>query len=498
MSDAMLKTAMTASVIRSLVICTLVCLLLPLFSHWIQRGQTRHARTLRQLCCVLPFFTPDLVTGFQYRLTASAWAGLSGGLSYVVLTELLYGTLQFFRAAALGLLLYRILPSASVTTESIHSWRLLRTQIPTVRWYREWLRLQLAGPWRTTLLIWSLTAVVVFQEFETAALMQIDQHPWSWAVGLFDAHAAWQPLSQSLKMAAAALLIEMLLLIPGLLAVACSLTSSAAPAEPCPVRLTGSRIQSGAAWPLVGLSLGLLILIPIYSSAPAALRGIEDLLSDSVAVRRTASSLATSICCAAAAAICALGIASRLSPDLRGRQRILAVISGCLLLPGLAGPLILSLGLQTLFQLPLLRPAWDTMLPQLLGQILWLLPRAFAAAQLLWTEERSESLHAASLLLQAADSQQRRTAAGLIWRLQDLPLTVALLVLTHWAFWDVTTASLLHPVTFEPIVTRLYNEMHFARTEALLGLTALSISTPAVCLTVVGTVAFVFRLFRRQ
>ena len=160
--------------------------------------------------------------------------------------------------------------------------------------------------------------------------------------------------------------------------------------------------------------------------------------------------------------------------------------------------LILSLGLQTLFQLPLLRPAWDTMLPQLLGQILWLLPRAFAAAQLLWTEERSESLHAASLLLQAADSQQRRTAAGLIWRLQDLPLTVALLVLTHWAFWDVTTASLLHPVTFEPIVTRLYNEMHFARTEALLGLTALSISTPAVCLTVVGTVAFVFRLFRRQ
>jgi len=117
----MLKTAMTASVIRSLVICTLVCLLLPLFSHWIQRGRTRHARSLRQLCCVLPFFTPDLVTGFQYRLTASAWAGLSGGLSYVVLTELLYGTLQFFRAAALGLLLYRILPSASVTTESIHS-----------------------------------------------------------------------------------------------------------------------------------------------------------------------------------------------------------------------------------------------------------------------------------------------------------------------------------------------------------------------------------------
>jgi hypothetical protein len=55
-----------------------------------------------------------------------------------------------------------------------------------------------------------------------------------------------------------------------------------------------------------------------------------------------------------------------------------------------------------------------------------------------------------------------------------------LLLLTQWCFWDVTTTSILRPLSPEPVVTRLYNEMHFARTEALLGLTVLAGLSPLV------------------
>ena len=179
MSDSLLITALCASLLRSVIVCSIAGLLLPLFSGWIQRSGTRAARMTRELLCVLPFFTPDLLTGFHYRLTASAWAGISGGISYVLLTELLYGILQLFRAVALGMLLRHVIPAPTDSSEALYSWQLLRSRMPRLRWYREWYRLQLAGPWRNPLLTWSLTAVVIFQEFETAALMQIDQHPWS-------------------------------------------------------------------------------------------------------------------------------------------------------------------------------------------------------------------------------------------------------------------------------------------------------------------------------
>ncbi|MGV2341566.1 MAG UNVERIFIED_CONTAM: hypothetical protein LVR18_48895 [Planctomycetaceae bacterium] len=60
-----------------------------------------------------------------------------------------------------------------------------------------------------------------------------------------------------------------------------------------------------------------------------------------------------------------------------------------------------------------------------------------------------------------------------------------MLLLTQWCFWDVTSTSILRPLDPEPAITRLYNEMHFARTEVLLGLTALSALAPVV-LFVVG------------
>lgn len=493
MTQTLLTEVLLASLLRSVLVSSFACLLLPFFFRWIQQSPSRSSRQIRQLLCLLPFFAPDLLTGFHYRLTASAWAGVLGGLSYVLTTELLYAALQLFRAVAMGVLLQHIIPDPPDNRESLFSWQLLRGRVPRLRWYAEWLRMHLAGPWRTPLLTWSVTAVVIFQEFETAALMQIDQHPWSWTVWLFDAHAAWQPLATSLKLAGQGLLVELLLLLPGIAAVSSSLnTRQQQPRTP----MSNMALSSAAAVAVrffITLSLILLVLIPLLSSAQPAVRGIKFILSDPTIAQRTALSLSTSIACSAAAAVCALGLASRLSPELALRSRLQAILCFVALLPGLAGPLILSVGLQSLFQLPVLRLTWDTWLPQLLGQTLWLLPRAFAAAQLLWTPNRGESEHAASLLLHAPDFRRRRLAAQLLWKLRDLPLITALLLLTQWAFWDVTTASLLHPLAFEPIVTRLYNEMHFARTEALLGLSAVSLAAPTACFATVAGIMLLYR-----
>ena len=57
-------------------------------------------------------------------------------------------------------------------------------------------------------------ALLGFQEFETAALMQIDQYPISWSVWLFDAHAARLPLWDSLKLMIGPLLCELAMLCP--------------------------------------------------------------------------------------------------------------------------------------------------------------------------------------------------------------------------------------------------------------------------------------------
>ena len=60
------------------------------------------------------------------------------------------------------------------------------------------------------------------------------------------------------------------------------------------------------------------------------------------------------------------------------------------------------------------------------------------------------------------------------------------MVLAHWCLWDVAVASTLRPVRFEPIVVRLYNEMHYGRTETLAAITLLALVIPAGLICIVA------------
>jgi hypothetical protein len=149
-----------------------------------------------------------------------------------------------------------------------------------------------------------------------------------------------------------------------------------------------------------------------------------------------------------------------------------------LLIPGLMGSLVLSLLLVAVFQSSLLRQLYDTWLPMLLGQSLAILPRSFALVVIMNQMTERSALHSASLLMSSPHFNIRQRISSIFWRMTTFRWLLCGLVIAQWCFWDVTTASILRPVQLEPVVTRLYNEMHYGRTESLMSLTALSLLIP--------------------
>ena len=486
-------------------------------------SRTVQARRVWLLLAVFPFFVPELLIGFNYRLTATQ---LSSGASPVVAaicTESLYALLQLSRCVAVGVALSLLLPRSEVTRESLYSWDLLRpVQVsPFSAWRRQWLWLRLNGPWQPRLISWSIMALISFQEFETAALMQIDRHPVAWSVWLFDAHAARQPLTDSLRMIVVPLLCEMLLLAPAIILMLRSRmgssTSGELPDEDPSAAGSGRRSFTAAVILLPGMTL--FLLWPVLVNVVPTVNGLLSMLRGTL-LKQSALQILTSTSFAAASTFIAMSVAVAIffrhrvypggstascatmvesmdgrstraeadGPPGQARWRInhsLGVdtcyaAAAAVILPGLLGSLVLSLLLLAAFQMSLLRPLYDTWLPMLLGQSLAVLPKALAVVALLKKTADNAAIHSAKLLTSSVNAGLRRAASSILWRLTTGRWLLGSLVIAHWCFWDVTVASILRPVQLEPVVTRLYNEMHYGRTEALMSLAVLAALTPVI------------------
>ncbi len=462
------------SVARTIVIATL--------SVWISRGllrqieQTASASVRRMwlLSVMVPLIMPELVIGFTYRLTAQQLTDSVWG------TELLYAVLVLVRSCAVCSLVRLLLSRSVVTQESIHSWRLLHRSNSTAQWNH--LKLLVTGPWRSALVAWCLTALVAFQDFETAALVQVDRHPVVWTVWLFDANAGNQHLNHSLKLILAPVLFELLLLIPGLLLIGRG-DHRAMMAPTLILRPGEVRSRPLKTWIafLVTLAGGVLMIgWPVIVSVPELVSGFTVVSGDVQGILQQES---TTFGFSVVAAMLAMSTAVLLR---RGNN---AVLTCACLAPGLAGSLALSLTLLWMFQLPGIRWFWDTWLPLLIGQSLFLLPRAWVLLFVLESVVSEESHKSAHLLLQG-NRQHRLAAVRILWRLSHLKWLAAVTLLCHWCTWDVTTASILRPVTIEPMVTRLYREMHFSRTESL---TALALITALVPIIVAALATLIWR-----
>ncbi len=473
------------SVLRTVLAATLAIVIGRFLLNWARRCDSTRWRPVWLAGLVVPLLVPELLVGFTYRLTAQQLTASPWG------AELLYFLLLLIRGIAVCVLVLLLLPRSAVTSESLHSWTLLAGG--GRRHWRNLLKLQLTGPWRSSIVAWCLTALVTFQDFETAALIQVDSHPVVWTVWLFDAVAGNQTLGQSLRRIVAPVLFEILLLVPGLLLIVRQNES----AEPLRTQMTGpddrdpgrSRIMRAVAVLVTLSALAAVIGRPLWVSLPELPGGLAFLWRDVPGVLK--QQLSTFGFSAVAAAI-ALSTAVLL----RRWNRPGAVC--CCLLPGLAGSLVLSLILLWLFQRPLLVPLWDTWLPLLLGQSLLLLPRAWVLLLILELTVAPQSLHSAQLLL-SGNRRQRQTGLRLLWILSRLRWLIVAAVLCHWATWDVTTASILRPVSVDPVATRLYQEMHFSRTESLTALSAVTLLFPfAVAAAAVGASRWMLQRHRSQ
>ncbi len=234
------------------------------------------------------------------------------------------------------------------------------------------------------------------------------------------------------------------------------------------------------AFGFVALGVGLLIIWPCISNIGVVGVGFESLYEQKAVWQRTQQILLT-LLPAMIAAVSALQLVIWLRSS-HGGLLLLFV------LPGLCGSLFLSLTLLNLFQLPGLHLAYDTWLPMMIGQTLFAVPRALLLVVLLEVIVPASSVKSASLLMSADSRKLKAVGNSLLWQLINRRWLLATAVLTHWCFWDVAIVSTLRPVTFEPIVTRLYNEMHWGRAESLVAMTLMALFIPIAVFICVGLI----------
>lgn len=486
---------LTDSLLWSLIRCVFVTSIslapVSILTQQIECSTTR-ARRLWMFLAILPFFVPELIIGFNYRLTATQLSQGTSSLFAAVSTEFLYLLLLVARSTAFGVAVRQMVTRSSVSKESLHAWNSLRpssssrqtSSLTIMQWRQGWLMLHLTGPWRSSLIAWSIMALTSFQEFETAALMQIDRYPVTWSVWLFDAHANRQPLSDSIRMILGPLAVELILLLPALW-----MLLRHAPKAAVQSLTPSSDSSTYPAYRLLSLlclfpGIALFLVWPLSVNLPSALSGLGTLLQNAGLLQMAAEQILTSTGFAVAAAILAINLSGMMQPASGGADtsspalQVFKKVLLLLLTPGLMGSLVLSLILVATFQHSLLRPLYDTWLPMLLGQSLMILPRSFALVVIMNQMSERSALHSASLLMSSPQFEIRQRVSHIVWRTTTFRWLLCGLVIAQWCFWDVTTTSILRPVQLEPVVTRLYNEMHYGRTESLMSLTVLSLLIP--------------------
>lgn len=489
-----LTQSLLVSLFRSLLVATLATGPVIVIQRHFGRLQGK-ARVLRILLALTPVFVPELLTGFSWRLTAARMSAQFDPFVAAGVTEIIYFLLLTMRCIAIGSALILVFPENQSAAESLHLWEFLRHRILHAEWWRGWACLQLDGKFRPVIVTWSVMALTSFQEFETAALMQVDQYPISWTVWLFDAHALRQPLGESLKMLALPMLSQLCLIVPAGFVIVRSAKHSIDSRDFRRTVAANQYKPLAAADLLLWAIFGMTFAWPFMESTRELYSGFGQYRKNTDLFSQSLFQILGSAAFSSAAAVLAMILSSGALSLPQSRGKILSrKTAACvvLLIPGLCGSLVLSLSLLQVFQWPAFRLLYDTWLPLLAGLTFSVLPRAMAVV-LLIRSTPGAARHLAELLSSGPDASHRRSGSSILWHLTTARWLLGGLLISHWCFWDVTASSILRPIEFEPVVNRLYNEMHYGRTEALVSLASLSALTP---LTLWLLVLVADRLFR--
>jgi hypothetical protein len=334
-----------------------------------------------------------------------------------------------------------------------------------------------------------LVFLLAFADFEVASLWTIK----TWTVAIFDAQTGGMNLRETLRLAALPVVVQILVLAPLLLRAAVS-----------PMRV-GHRCGSGAGAMLAFTCLVLAALVvcavPLILVAGQAVAGLPAIMENFV----LGNEIGASVLFALGAATMANGLirvahssrvlvlasredellkpcatktdrqarSERVTKAREGGTRSPALGTSALPgVPGLLGSLVVSLCVLAIFQMPLLRAAYDTPLPLLLALTIILLPLALLLDVLLLMRRMSPMRHIARQL------GSRRLA----WVLEWQPQIGAFALLFCWAYFDFTASSILAPVGMTPVFVRLHNLAHYGQTAVLSAMMLAAFATPAVLL----------------
>jgi len=434
-------------------------------------SRRRAVRLLAWALAVACFFTPPLLVGYAYAnfTTLMRYSdALRGGV---------YAALVLSRLVPLAALLWLICPGR-VAPEAWHCLRLLWPQLSgPARLGHVWGLLR-HGALTTAVALFGAIFLLAFTEFELASFLGVEQ----WTVAIFDAQVGGMALTESLRRVA----------LPALMAAALAIVV---------VRALGSRTQpQGAAamttwrqpakpWVVVGL-VGLIAGALLVAVVPGGIV-LFDTLPDALPAARQFGlqrELASSLLIAVSAGLLACMVARIVLVRVRTRtQRALrqvAVIA--LLLPGLLGGLVLGLVLMAAIQLPLLRWLRPTPLPLVVAAALLIMPVALLIQMLLQRRRVAPDLHVAHLLEASPLRRLRRRALSIDWVRSRRPLFWAAALLIYQLFSDVTLASLLAPVRMPLVMPRLYNFMHYGRSEVLTASLLITLLVPLAALALAG------------
>lgn len=431
--------------------------------QWIRRSPPGWRRWLLGILTA-PCLFPELLTGYAYsqmtRLLITDWG----------MREAWFDLLLFLRVVPIGTLLWYFAPASPLSREAWYVRRLAfrpedstLTRMSVGCWY--WIQ----GPARAGLIAASGLFLVLFQEFELASLLATT----SWTVWLFDAQPGGLPLSESLQLCVPPAICTWFICgaLPWLLTgTPLRSANQSAMSVPAPLR-----------WHVAGggyliLALGLLVGYPAFLLGGETWAGLRALAANSV----QSQGLLQGILFAAGSALMSAVSADLLANwilDARpgARWKPWALVTSGL---GLSGSLIVSLVTVAVFQLSWLRPLYDTALPLVGAQIVWLLPRALLLQGVLRAIRSPVQEHAARLLSAAGDSGRATAAREILWILRGRNTIAVRLVLCYWAYLELTLQKILSPAGLVSAPVRLYIDMHFSRNALLTAKASVTLMAP--------------------
>ena len=507
-----LTTACVWSFIRAIVVA-LLCL--PIAWRVAGTLRTCSERTRRWLLAALlvPFLMPGLLIGFVYsETTLRVVRELSDPSATVVpptqlrlpqsmdrpmnsadvVAEGLYGLILLLRYVPVAALMIWLLPAPRMSAEAIHCRRLLRrarnepqgvspgsggsparpTGANALR-LTGWLSDLARGPFSAMLPAFAVVFLLTFQEFEIASLLQISRSPVSWAVWLFDNHAGGLVLSRSLLLTIGPVVCEVLVVGTVFALMLQGRTHDA----------VQSSAIGKASWPVslivAALALVVVVFAPLVRMSRGLSVGVQSLVNQPTMLASFGEELLISLGFAITSGLTAFWI----SGALFDRSRVRVPLALICVAPGLIGALVLSLVALALFQLPAMNFAYDTPLPMLLVLVVFLLPRALLLRLVFFARQPGEPVVLSQLLARSEDSGLQQSGRNLLWALVSRPAFWVVALLTYWAYWDLTIASILRSINLEPFTPRLYNDMHYGRNETLTAKTVLAALFPVVLAT---------------